>query len=225
MYRKCSCSNSRCTLLFPFLHSRVQIEYEYWLLSPFFSPFIQYGETCRLMDSTWSRFELSGKREYRMISIYLRSHSILIGWWWCHSSYPPPLIRQSILACVLACATCNASCTLSPSAFGESCPRWDCASATLYTLAGSSQFWRATRGDSQARYETLWLVHYGPLKKWDLNEARHEHQGYTRGSKVRRVFPSTFSLSHCLGFPQWECTAGITLLASTVFFASCMANR
>ncbi len=45
------------------------------------------------------------------------------------------------------------------------------------------------------------------LKKRDLNEARQEHQGCTRGSKARRVFPSTFSLSPCLGFPRRECTA------------------
>ncbi len=29
------------------------------------------------------------------------------------------------------------------------------ASATLYTLAKSSQFWRATRANSQARHEAL----------------------------------------------------------------------
>ncbi len=73
-------------------------------------------------------------------------------------------------------------------------------------------FWRTTQGNSQTTHETLWLVHHEPLKKWDLNEARHGHRGYTRGSKVRRVFPSTFSLLPCLGFSQWECTAGITLL-------------
>ncbi len=93
----------------------------------------------------------------------------------------------------------------------ESCPLWDWASATLYTLAESSQFWSATRGDSQARRETLWLVHHRLLKKWDLNEVRHKHRGYTRGSKARRVFPSTFSLSPCLGFPRRECTAGISV--------------
>ncbi len=92
---------------------------------------------------------------------------------------------------------------------GESCPRRDWASATLYTLANISQFWRATQGDSQARHETLWLVHHRLLKKWDLNEVRHEHSGYMRGSKVRRVFPSTFSLSPCLVFLRRECTARI----------------
>ncbi len=70
-------------------------------------------------------------------------------------------------------------------------------------------FWHAARGSSQARHETLWLVHHGPLKKRDPNEARNKCRGYTRGSKARRVFPSALSLSPCLGFPQWECTAGI----------------
>ncbi len=115
---------------------------------------------------------------------------------------------------------------------GESCLGWDWASATLCTLAESSQFWHATQGDSQARCETLWLVHYWPLKKRDLNEARHEHRDYTRGSKARRVFPSTFSLSPCLGFPRWECTAGITdvrrSLSFHISFSDCFylfANR
>ncbi len=73
-------------------------------------------------------------------------------------------------------------------------------------------FCRVTRDDSQARLETLWLVHHGPLKKCGLNETRHERRGYTRGS--RRVFPFTFSLSSCLGFPRRECTAGIRYLTS-----------
>ncbi len=63
---------------------------------------------------------------------------------------------------------------------GESCPNWDRVSATHYTLAESSQFWCATRGDSQTRHETLCLVHQGPLKTWDLNEPRHECRVYTR---------------------------------------------
>ncbi len=94
---------------------------------------------------------------------------------------------------------------------GKSCPRRDWASATLYTLAESSQFWCATRYDSQVRHETLWIVHHRLLKEWDLNEVRHERRGYTRGSKARRVFPSTFSFLPCLGFSRRECTAGITL--------------
>ncbi len=79
---------------------------------------------------------------------------------------------------------------------------------TIYTLAESSQFWRETRGNSQARHKTIWLVHHRPLKKRDLNEARHKRRGYTRGSKARQGFQSTFSLSPCLGFPWRECTAG-----------------
>ncbi len=78
----------------------------------------------------------------------------------------------------------------------------------LDTLAESSQFWHATWGDSQARYETL---AHGTLKKRDLNEARHKRRGYTRGSKARRVFPPTLSLWPCRGFPWWEYTAGIML--------------
>ncbi len=40
------------------------------------------------------------------------------------------------------------------------------------------------------------LTHaHRPLQKRDLNEARHECRGYTRGSKARRVFLSTLSLS------------------------------
>ncbi len=73
-------------------------------------------------------------------------------------------------------------------------------------------FWRATRGDNQARYDTLWLVHHGLPKKRHLNEARYECQGYTRGSKARLVFPSTFSFSPCLEFPRQECRAGIWLV-------------
>ncbi len=77
----------------------------------------------------------------------------------------------------------------------ESCLRRHWVNVTLYTLAESSPFWHVTRGNSQVRKETVWLMHHGLLKKRDLNEARHEHRGYTRGSKARRVFPSTFSLS------------------------------
>ncbi len=95
---------------------------------------------------------------------------------------------------------CYAGCTFLPSAFGKSCPRWDWASATLYTLAKSSQFWRTTQSDSQARHETLWLVHHRPLKKRDLNEARHKRRGYTRGSKARRVFHLHFRFRPVSGF-------------------------
>ncbi len=66
-----------------------------------------------------------------------------------------------------------------------------------------------TRGDSQARHETLRLVHHRLLKKRGLNNARHERRGYMRGSKAWQVFPCTFSLLPCLGFPRQECSAGI----------------
>ncbi len=59
-------------------------------------------------------------------------------------------------------------------------------------------------------------MHHRLLKKWDLNEAIHERRGYTRGSKEMRMFPSTFSLSLCLGFPQRECIAGISCWISFV---------
>ncbi len=50
-------------------------------------------------------------------------------------------------------------------------------------------FWHVTRDNSQARHETLWLVHHRLLKKRDLNKVRHEHWGYTRGSKARASVP------------------------------------
>ncbi len=63
---------------------------------------------------------------------------------------------------------------------GESCQSWDWASETLYTLAKSFQFWHATRGETQ---NPLTRAHE-PLKKRDLNEARHERRSYTRRSKA-----------------------------------------
>ncbi len=107
----------------------------------------------------------------------------------------------------------NAGCTLSPSAFGKSLglelPEMrlgECDS--LHSCRELSNLACDTRRQPG---ETLWLVHHRPLKKWYLNEARHERRGYTRGCKARWVFPSTFSLSPCLVFPRWECTASITL--------------
>ncbi len=148
--------------------------------------------------------------------------------WWIHSCHftisvflnslkeiPLKMFWTEVLKSANVEKFCNAICTLSLSAFGESCLRWDWASATLYTLAERSQFWRATRGDSQGRHETLWLVHHGPLKKQDLNEARHKRRGYTRRSKAMREFSSTFSLLPCLRFPRRECTAGITFASNT----------
>ncbi len=89
----------------------------------------------------------------------------------------------------------------------------------LYTLVESSQFWHATQGDSQARHQIFCLVHHGSLKMRDINEAKHERRGYTRGSRVRRVFPSTFSHLPCLRFPRRECTTGIIFL--TIHFHGC----
>ncbi len=84
--------------------------------------------------------------------------------------------------------------------------QWECDSNTLDM---SSWFWYVTRSDSQARHKTFWLGHQGPLKKWELTRRDTSVQGYRRASKARRVFPSTFSLSRCLGFFQRECTASI----------------
>ncbi len=108
---------------------------------------------------------------------------------------------------------CNADCTLLPSAFGESLG-WELLETRLgqcdslhscRELSVSAADTRRQPGETQF---PLTRAHI-PLKKRDLNEVRHERQGYTRGSKARRVFPSTLSLSPCLGFPRWESTAGI----------------
>ncbi len=93
----------------------------------------------------------------------------------------------------------------------ESYMRWDCASATLYTLAVSSWF-----DDSQARHETIWLRHHRPLKKQELMRRQMSTRGYMSTSEARRVFPSTFSLSHYLAFSRIECTAGITLVLCSI---------
>ncbi len=99
---------------------------------------------------------------------------------------------------------------------GGSCLRQDWESATLYTLAESSQFWRTTRGDSQARHEILWLVHHGPLKKRDLT--RRDTSAEATRENPRPVFPSTFSLSPCLRVPLRECAAGIRIRRSIYVF-------
>ncbi len=107
----------------------------------------------------------------------------------------------------------DADCTLFLSAFGESLgrelPKMRLGKCDSLHSCRELSILGATRGDSQVRHETLWLMHHGPLKRRNLNNARHEHRGYTRGSKARRVFQSTFSLSPCLGFPRQECTAGM----------------
>ncbi len=66
----------------------------------------------------------------------------------------------------------------------ESYMRWDCASATLYTLAARSWFWRVIRGDSQARHETFWLGHHRLLKKGELKRQNTSARGYTRASEA-----------------------------------------
>ncbi len=91
------------------------------------------------------------------------------------------------------------SCTLSPSAFGDSFV-WELHETRLGECDSRRQPGKTRDPLTRA---------HGPLKKWDLNEARHERQGYKRGSKVRRVFPSTLSLLPCLGFPRWQCTVSI----------------
>ncbi len=82
----------------------------------------------------------------------------------------------------------------------------------IYVRRVCRRFWCATRGDSQAKHETLWLEHHGWLKKRDLNKARHERRDYTRGSKARQMFPSTFSFLPCLEFLRRECTAGMRIV-------------
>ncbi len=108
----------------------------------------------------------------------------------------------------------SCQCTLSPSTFGEILERELhetrlCNCDSLHCCHEILILGRDTRR-SQARHETLWLAHHGPLKKRELTKRDTSAQGYTRASEVRRVFPSTFSLSRCLGFSQCECTADIT---------------
>ncbi len=110
----------------------------------------------------------------------------------------PPVFQITLVPTVHSCRVHLARIS------SESCPRRDWASATLYTLAESD-----TRRQPGETWDPLTRAH-GLSKKWDFNEVRHERRGYMRGSKARRVFPSTLSLSPCLGFPRQECTAGIT---------------
>ncbi len=91
---------------------------------------------------------------------------------------------------------------------GDNCPRRYWESATLHSCRELSILAHNMRRQPGETPDPLTRAH-GPLKKPDLNEARHERRDYTRGSKSRWVFPSTLSLSPCLGFPQWECTASI----------------
>ncbi len=123
-----------------------------------------------------------------------------------------PLSYDNITWSTFSITICHAGCTLSPRAFGEIL-EWELLETRLrvwlYTLALSSWFWSVTWGDSQARHETLWLGHQGPLKKRELMRRDTSAQGYTRASEARRVFPSTFSLLRCLGLTRRECTAHV----------------
>ncbi len=80
----------------------------------------------------------------------------------------------------------------------ESYTRRDCASATLYTFAISFWFWCVTRGDSQARHETLWLGHHGPLKKQELMRRDTSARGYTRASECFHLHSCSRTVSGSL---------------------------
>ncbi len=105
-----------------------------------------------------------------------------------------------------------AGCTLLPSAFGESLggelPKMKLGECnSLHSCRELSILaCNMTRQPGETQ-DSLTHAHR-PLKKLDLNEVRHERWGYTRGSKARRVFSSTLSLSPCLWFAQRECTGG-----------------
>ncbi len=150
---------------------------------------------------------------------------ILIGYLDYRSGYPDyiyiwlfrmfvRLSRQSLILSRQLWAINNAGCTFLQSAFGKNLGQelpktrlGECDS--LHSWRELSVLVHDTRRQSDETRDPLTRA-YGPLKKQDLNEARHERRGYTRGSKARRVFPSTLSLSSCLGFPRRECTASIT---------------
>ncbi len=111
----------------------------------------------------------------------------------------------------------NVGCTLSPGALGKSqakIARDETGQVQLrHSYRELSILVRNMRRQPGETRDPLTRAHR-LLKKRDLNEVRHERQGYTRGSKVRQVFPSTLSLSLCFGFPRRECTAGISILKS-----------
>ncbi len=108
-----------------------------------------------------------------------------------------------------------AGCTLSPSAFGESLERElpETGRVRLSTLLPRALNFGAQHEATARRDRRLFnsCITDCLKKKRDLNEVRHECRGYMRGSKDRRVFPSTFSLSPFLGFPRWKCTVGIRI--------------
>ncbi len=126
---------------------------------------------------------------------------------WEHS----PRLGSSRVASALVSRLVNAGCTFSQSAFGESLRRELPETRLGDSLHSCRELWILkcdTRRQPGKTWDPLTRAH-GPLKKRDFNEARHKRRGYTRRSKVRRVFQSTLSLSPCLGFLQQECTAGI----------------
>ncbi len=52
-------------------------------------------------------------------------------------------------------------------------------------------------------------------KKRELTRQDTSTRSYTRASEARQMFPSTFSLSHCIGLSQRECTASTTVIIYT----------
>ncbi len=86
----------------------------------------------------------------------------------------------------------------------KSCLRRDWASATLYTSCQELSILACDTRRQPDKIRDPSTRAHGPLKKWDLNEARHEHRGY-----MRRMFLFTLLLSPRLGFPRREYTAGI----------------
>ncbi len=121
-------------------------------------------------------------------------------------------LRNHFMPAVHSCWVCLARFS------SESHLRRGCASVTVYTLAVSSHStWECglkkkhIKNQRRQPGETLWLGHHRLLKKWELTMRDTSARGYTRASEVRRVFPSTFLLSPCLGFSLRECTAGIRI--------------
>ncbi len=55
--------------------------------------------------------------------------------------------------------------------------------------------------------------------------ARQDTSAEATREDSRRVFPSTFLLSPCLGFPRRECTAGIRITANLLEIGKNYSNR
>ncbi len=111
-----------------------------------------------------------------------------------------PTHKQSKLERVSISNSCDAGCIFSLNAFGEIFKR-----ELLETRLCNCELLKI-KCNSQLRHETLWLGHHTPLKKRGLTRRDTSARGYTRTSEA---FPSTFSLSPCLGLSQRECTASI----------------